>query len=51
MTNQYCRNVPVVEYEKVVARCSPGNVVNWIITTRDHTIRNHDDTSVNYPSS
>ena len=34
-----CRNLPIVEDEKVIAMLSLGDAVNRIVTTEDHTIR------------
>ena len=39
MTNKHCRYIPVVEDEKVFAMLTLGDVVNWIISTQERTIR------------
>jgi CBS domain-containing protein len=39
MTDNRIRHLPVVENEKVIGVVSIGDLVNWIISTQDHTIR------------
>jgi CBS domain-containing protein len=43
MTNSRIRHLPVVDGEHVVGIVSIGDLVNWIITAQDHTIRQLQD--------
>ncbi len=43
MTNKHYRYLPVVEDEKVFPMLTLGDVVNWIISTQERTIRNLKD--------
>jgi len=39
MTNNHIRHLPVIQQEKVIGIVSIGDLVNWIISAQDHTIR------------
>ena len=39
MTNNHIRRLPVIQQEKVIGIVSIGDLVNWIISAQDHTIR------------
>jgi CBS domain-containing protein len=39
ITDRRIRHLPVVEDERVIGIVSIGDVVNWIISAQDHTIR------------
>jgi CBS domain-containing protein len=50
MTNKRCRHLPVLDGGKLVAMISLGDLVNWIITTQERTIRALEDyISGDYP--
>jgi len=39
MTNNHIRHLPVIQQERVIGIVSIGDLVNWIISAQDHTIR------------
>jgi len=39
MTNNHIRHLLVIQQEKVIGIVSIGDLVNWIISAQDHTIR------------
>ena len=39
MTNNHIRHLPVIQHAKVIGIVSIGDLVNWIISAQDHTIR------------
>jgi CBS domain-containing protein len=50
MTSRRIRHLPVLEGNRVVAMVSIGDLVNWILTTQDETIRHlHNYITGSYP--
>jgi signal-transduction protein with cAMP-binding, CBS, and nucleotidyltransferase domain len=40
MSDRRVRHLPVMEGEEITGMVSIGDLVNWLVTTQDHTIRN-----------
>jgi CBS domain-containing protein len=51
MTSRRIRHLPVLESNRVLGMVSIGDLVNWIITAQNHTIRHlHNYISGSYPA-
>jgi CBS domain-containing protein len=50
MTSRQIRHLPVLEGERVAGIVSIGDIVNWIVTAQDDTIRHlHNYIAGSYP--